>query len=352
VIASDAIDAADALLKGVYGLAPLAKATPNPLKPKGFDAIVLGALNALKKAARPGEQRALKAMLGSLERRWVGLTEAQQTKAIDAAAARYLTVARDVAADVTPLIQKQTAAVIFATKGAAEQAFKLKIHPTLDAADHQAVAFAASSQGNFIRNQYGARAAALSQVARDVVAKGVEDGLDRFAIGEALAARLNQTDAQRSDGYWRLIASVFVARARTYSTLKSFDEAGIASYQFEAVLDEETSEICRFMHRKVFPVASALKRFHDVEQAEDPESVKDLQPWAGTAKTPDGDVMLYYKEGETRHPIARVDSAGYGKKDEVGTYSHALTNEQMANAGMSAPPLHGHCRSILIPFFE
>jgi SPP1 gp7 family putative phage head morphogenesis protein len=345
------IEAADAILLDVFGLSPLAKAPPNPLKPKGFDSIVLGALNAIKKAVAPTEHTALKAMLQKLERGWNGMTPEQRTGAIDTAAASYLKIARDAAPAVAKVIQGEGPAIVLATKNAANAEYKLKIHPNFDTVDDAAVHFAATSQANFIRDAMGKRAVAHSQTARDVVAKGLEAGFDKYEIAKELGAALNQTDAARSNAYWTLIASVFVSRSRSYATLRSFDEAGISAYQFEAVLDEVTSEICRFMHGKVFQVAPSIARFHDVEALSDPEGVKDLQPWASVGKTDDGGSALYYQANGQRNVIARVDSSGVGQKDGVGTYSHGMTNVEISDAGLSCPPLHGHCRSIMVPVF-
>jgi SPP1 gp7 family putative phage head morphogenesis protein len=345
-----ALDAADRLL-AEYGFAPLEKAERNPLKPSGFDAIVLDALGTLKKAAKPGEQEALKSMLQQLERQWGGLSAAERTTAIDQAAKSYLKIARDVAPKVAPLIKNQASAVVLATKMAADAEFKLGIHPNLDAADMVAVTFTAASQANFIRNQYGVRVARYSQLARDIVADGLEKGLDRHDVGENLSKAFYQTDVARSDAYWRVIASTFVARSRAYSTLRSFDEAGITAFQFEAVMDEVTTEICRFMHGKVFPVAQAMKTMMDTESDADPESVVERQPWVGQGKTEDGTMALFYKSQGQRKLVCRVDSPGYGSVDKAGTYSHGMSNQQLSTAGMTTPPLHGHCRSTLVPVF-
>lgn len=349
-VAKNGRAAADAILKDIFGLDRIAKA--DPLTRPGFDSFVLETLYELKKVADPIEHEALVTMVSQLQRQWGGLSAAEQKKAIDAAAKDYLGISRDIGPKVGPVLQDHGERVVVATRLSTASTFKLQIEPSFDIVDEHAVAFAAQSQGNFIRNAQGVRAVQLSQVARNVVADGIAEGLDYHDIGKNLADRMSQTDAARADSYWKLIASVFVARARTYSTLRSFDEAGIASYQFESVLDERTSHICRFLHGKVFPVAGALKAFAASEDAEDPEEVKAIQPWPSVGKTENGDTALYLKQADgARKLIARVEESALGQKDNTGKYSHAMSNGEMSEAGMSQPPLHGHCRSTLVPVF-
>jgi SPP1 gp7 family putative phage head morphogenesis protein len=347
-VARAGIRAAEGILKDFFGL-PVAKA--NPLTKPGFDAFVFGVMDELKKTADPIEGAALKAMVSKLQRQWGGMSEAEQTKAIDAAAKDYLSIARDVGPAVGPVLKDHGARIAVATKLANAQTFNLAIEPNLDIADAGAIAFASKSQCNFIRSASGVRATQLSQVARDVVAKGIEDGHDHYTIGAELAKQLNQTDAARSDAYWRMIASVFTARARTYSTLRSFDEAGISSYQFESVLDERTSQQCRFMHGRVFPVSGALGKFAAAEAAEDPEDVKAITPWPGVGKTEDGDLALYVKQGGSRKFIAQVTESAMGQKDNPGKFKTGMSNAQLSDLGVSQPPLHGHCRSTIVPIF-
>lgn len=339
-LAREAIRVADVLLKNLYGLTPLRKAPPNPLHPAGYDVIVLELLKQLSAAMDPSAKKRLKGFIAAVEAH-------PNPRLIDAAAKKWLTISTDQAAVVVPLLKNVGPAIVLATKMAAQTDLGLKIVPSLDAVDRHVVDFAAQSQAHFIRDEYGRRSVAYSQVARDVVSQGVEAGLDRYAIGKLLAERLTGTDAARSESYWRMIASVFTARSRSYGTLKGFSEAGIERYQFHAVLDEVTSEICRFMHGKVFTTLPALARFE--AKLTDPEDIKDAQPWASVGKTDDGDAALFYKKGGERHLIARVNESGVGQKDGVGSYSHGMSSSALSAAGMSAPPLHGHCRSVLLP---
>jgi hypothetical protein len=119
-------------------------------------------------------------------------------------------------------------------------------------------------------------------------------------------------------------------------------------YRFEAVLDEVTSEVCRFMHGKVFTVEHAMDRFRDVERARDPERIRDVQPFVEVGADPEGNQVLFYERGGRRRAVAQVDEPAVGERDEVGRYSRALSPPQLEAAGVTVPPLHGRCRSTIV----
>lgn len=342
------VRAGDEILSGFFG-SPVTKA--DPLTRPGFDSFVLNMLDDLQEIADPVEQAGMKAMVSTLQRQWGGLSAQEQKKAIDSAAKEYLGITRELGTKVGPVLKDHAEAVSLATKMSNATRFKLNIEPNLDIADHDAVTFATYSTGNYIRNAQGVHVARYSKIARDIVAKGVEDGLDYHAIGAQLSETLNATSAARSDAYWKMIASTFIARSRTYSTLRSFDEAGITAYQFESVLDERTSHVCRFMHGRVFPVAKALGKFAAASNLDDPLDLPDVMPWPGVGKTDEGDLAIFVKQGGSRKFLAQITESGMGQKDNPGKYAHAASNESIADIGCSQPPLHGHCRSTLIPVF-
>lgn len=342
--------AADDLLVEVFGF-PISKAgkAANPLSPTGFDALVIDLLLEIQKVAYGPEKDALDKALEKLDVDWPNMTKAQRSAAIADAADTFLGLAKDIAPKVGKAIQGKAPAIVLATKAAASKKFKLSIEPSFNALDERIVKAAATHQAHFIRDQYGVRSKQFSQTARSIVASGLEEGIDRYKIGEELFTTLSATSAERSRSYFQLIASVFSSRSVTFATLSSFTEAGIQSFTFEAVLDEVTTEICRFLHGQTFSVKAGVSRYEEVAAESDPEMVKELQPWASVGKTEDGGAALFYKSGGERKPIAAIDVPAYGMKDKVGTYSKAMSPAEIQAAGLSCPPLHGHCRSNIVP---
>lgn len=141
---------------------------------------------------------------------------------------------------------------------------------------------------------------------------------------------------------------VFTNRARTYTQLGAFDEAGIERYRFDAILDEVTSEACRFLHGKVFTVERAIDRFRSVERARDPDVIRDAQPFVQVGTDREGNQVLFYERGDRRRAVAQVDEPAVGTRDEVGRYSRALSPTQLEAAGVTVPPIHGRCRSTIV----
>jgi len=62
----------------------------------------------------------------------------------------------------------------------------------------------------------------------------------------------------------------------------------------------------------------------------------------------EGNQVLFYERGDRRRVVAQVDEPAVGERDEVGTYSRDLSDEQLEAAGVTVPPLHGRCRSTIV----
>ena len=114
----------------------------------------------------------------------------------------------------------------------------------------------------------------------------------------------------------------------------------------EAVLDEVTTDICRFLHGKIFAVSQGLKQFETVEA--NPDDLGNLAPWVRSARDDEGRKTLFVEQNGKRRPIAEVTRSGFGTADSQGEYGRTLSNEELSNLGISYPPFHGLCRSDLV----
>lgn len=342
--------AADEILAKVFGVPVRKVRRVNPNTPKGFDAFVLRLLGDLVDEAEPIEKEAIKTWLKDMDRDWPNMTRAQQEAAIDRASSKWLGTTRKIPVNQWPTYAAHGRTIVQQTKAAATLEHGLRIVPSFDLVDAAAVKATAEMQAFYTRNSYGMREVQMSEQARKIVSAGVEGGLDRYEIGKDLAAMAaaGPVSWQRSIGYFRMVASVFTARSRTYSNLSAYQQAEIERFRFEAVLDEVTTDVCRMMHGKIFSTSTALEGYAKVAASEDPEDVKTIQPWVQAGKSDDGQI-LYYKNAEGRRvKVATVNESAVGKKNAIGSYS-GMTPRQLERAGISAPPLHGHCRSVIIP---
>lgn len=342
---------ADALDLGEAALAlfrvDLKKAI-NPLDPKGFARLVLRFRKELQGLAGPAEALAMRRALEALDIDFTGASAAKRTAVMRAANEALRDSPLKILPKLEAKLEQEFEFMQGAVRGRVKATYGLDVSTTTSLVDEEVAKKAASAQSHYIRNEFGVRAEKASSVARNVVAKGLEDGLGRHEIAAALQEALTTYGVNRSNAYWNMISSVYAGRARQFASLSAYTEGGVDEFQFEAVLDEVTTLQCRFMHGRKFPVAHALQKYADVEKS-GPESVVDLQPWMRTGTDDDGNQFLYVKANGRSERIANVTESAYGKSDEVGSFHAKVTDARLANIGCTSPPLHGNCRSTIIP---
>ncbi|HCF58195.1 MAG TPA: head morphogenesis protein, partial [Myxococcales bacterium] len=212
--------------------------------------------------------------------------------------------------------------------------------------DRRVVAHVTSSQGNFVRDEYGRRIEGFGQEARRIVAAGLEEGLGRDDLAEALEQAARAALVDRAPFYWETVAASFIAQGRSYAQMSSYAEAGIRQYRIEAVLDEQTTNICRYLHGKTFSVADALRRFDRIEQLEDPEAIKQAMPWVREAQDREtGRTRLYVNGGRGRTDLAEVTRSAMGTRDDRGDFRALASDSALNEVGIGFPPYLGLCRS-------
>ena len=229
--------------------------------------------------------------------------------------------------------------------------YALIISPTsTNTVDSRLLELVIRSQTNFVRNSLGVRMKTLGEKARQVVSSGLESGLGRKEVARNLAGMAHAELVGRATSYWDVVAGAFIGSGRSASQMSAYAEAGIHRYVIEAVLDEHTTEICRFLHGKTFRVEDALSRLERAAALEDPMEIKSLQPWVrdGTSDK-DGHRWLYAGQGSERKPVVEVLRGGFGSRDVRGEYGRCLSDRQLADLGVSLPPFHGLCRTTTVP---
>jgi SPP1 gp7 family putative phage head morphogenesis protein len=338
-------EAAEEILSGVFRI----EKALDPLAPDGFMAIVRRLGRALRGVARPAEDGALRRAIERLDVDWPNLPPQARDQVVRAARQALQGVEAQVLPAVDHVFEVEGERVVGKTRRSTVRRLGLRIDADLSTTDERIARFVRESQGNFVRDEYGRRREAFTQRAKEIVASGMERGLGREDIVGELAKTMGEQAFDRSRDYWEVVSMVFTNRARTATQLSTFEEAGIETYRFEAVLDEVTSEVCRFMHGKVFTVSKATDRFRQVERARDPERIRDIQPFMQVGADREGNEVLFYERGARRRAVAQVDEPGVGEADRIGEYSRPLSNEQLEAAGVTVPPIHGRCRSTILP---
>lgn len=345
-LAACGCDAATELLASVYRV-QVAK-TIDPLDPQGFLRIVTRLQHALRGVTAAEEAAAMRTALKALDVDWKNLTLQGRENVFAAARAAIDGVPTRVLPKIEEKFQVVGPAVMGEARGSSIRRFGFNIGVAMTQRDLQAEAFIRASVGNFIRDQYGARRDELSAIAREVVAQGLEAGEGSKAIAGNLEQVLGN-QVMRSKDYWQIIATSFSNQARTFSQLNAYAEAGVQRYTFDAVLDEVTTDQCRFYHGKTFSVGAGIATATRVMQARSPEEVKNINPWIRSGKDEGGNRILYYVRDGEPVVVAQVDRSGQGARDDVGEYSRAMDSQKLEQSGIPWPPLHGHCRSTIVP---
>lgn len=347
-----AADLAEEVVAHAFGLPARKQQTQNPLEDDEFEGILKSLFGSILRVVEPEDRRALQTVQTMLDLNWPGMSEAERERALQKIGVALGGVPNVVVQKVDKVLALQGPQIVVATKQASAATFDLPISPSFNLVDQRVIEAARRSHAHYIRNEYGVREERASAVARDIVSKGLARGLDRYAIAEELEPAMAALGVTRSRGYFQMVSSVYAARARTWGQIAAFDEAAIEYMEWMSVLDESTSDVCRYLDGKVFPVAAARQRHEAVADSEDPESVVELQPWVSTGKAENGAMALYYKREGKRIPIATVERSGVGAKDDRGEFSRGASVDALVKAGITSPPAHAHCRSLLVPASE
>ncbi|MBI2933002.1 MAG: minor capsid protein [Planctomycetes bacterium] len=167
----------------------------------------------------------------------------------------------------------------------------------------------------------------VSDSFRDTIARGIEEGVGRKAIGKRLRDLMAGTkDAPGKLELYNRVAAVSVNRANNWGGMFSLEEAGVEEYVFRAVMDERTSQICKDLNGRVFSVPRVMKV---VRQALDgpPSAIENIAPWP----THDAERNDFF-----------IESGG------ERAYLNGKSEEWLADHGVALPPLHGNCRSVVV----
>lgn len=338
------IEAIDAVLAKVHRV-ELVKAL-DPLDPDDFLVIVSRLAEAMHAASAGSEAAALRAALAALDVDWPSLTPTEIDRVVDAAREALLPITAEVMPTIAEAFEIRGPEVMQAVREGAIDRFGLDIATSLSLRDQQAEQYIRAAYSNMVTNAYGEQIDALAASARDVVANGLEQGLGRDEIAAELEALMGDS-LMRGRSYFQVVATSFMNTARTASLLNSYADAGIESYRFEAVMDEATTDQCRFYHDQVFSVSAGVSAMNATIRSGSIDELQETNPWIRVGRDGDGQYM-YYERGGEQTVVARIESSGVGTQS-AGTYSGGMSSTQLSAAGIPWPPLHASCRSTIVP---
>jgi SPP1 gp7 family putative phage head morphogenesis protein len=314
--------------------------------PSGFDRAVALLAVRLRRAVGRADVDAVREAVAVLDVDWRRTTAAARRRLVAEALAAAGRATAVIPVRIAAPLGDAAQEVVAATRTHARRAQGLAIAADFNALDRRVVRHVVSSQGNFVRDEYGRRLDAFGEQARAIVAAGLEQGLGRDDIAADLERAARAALVERAPFYWDVVASSFIGQGRSFAQMSSYAEAGVQRYRIEAVLDERTTHICRYLHGKTFAVADALRRFERVEQLDQPEDVKRALPWVREALDPEtGRTRLYVGGGAGRLDLAEITRSALGARDDRGDFRSLASDAALSEVGIGFPPYHGLCRT-------
>jgi SPP1 gp7 family putative phage head morphogenesis protein len=333
--------------------APVAKASGqiDPRSPEDFLRIVDQVARALRRATQGAEADAVRQVIDQLDVDWPHLTDADRMRIVRAANEAIASVPPAIMPKVHEVLDLEAGRVVRRTRRSVKQTFSLKISSDFTRTDERIAQFVARSQTNFIRDEYGRRQVAFSEKARQIVSRGIAQGLGRDDISRELRETFRNTAVNRSAFYWDVVASAFVGRARSLVEVSSYAEAGISHYLIVAVLDEVTTDICRFLHGKRFSVGASMAQFARIERLRDPERIKHEQPWLQVRQDRRGNrvIVVPAARGDVRVAVVEDSAERKHAKDERGRFRSGISAAKLETLNVGPPPYHGMCRTQTVP---
>lgn len=324
-----------------------------PLDPNEFDRIDTRLSQKLNDIAKKGDTQAMKRVLNDLAK--VKNVDVLQQAAQQSINEQFKAVPGQIVPPQSVELTRQGRSISMGTRQGINEKFNLGISQNFSAFDERIGKHLVGSHANFVRDEYGKRSESLSRQARNIINRGQKQGLGLGEIQADLAQTLGTSNVLRSQSYWATVSNAFVNRSRTFTAFGGYREAGVTLYQISSVLDEATTDTCRFLHGKVLDLDRALANFDQQAALDDPLDLKTVNPWiremkVGPNRTPT--LALNPPSGpggkKVFKPIATVTRSGLGTQG-TGKFSKGVSNQALMDGGIHGPPYHGRCRTDVIP---
>lgn len=318
--------------------------------PGAFDHAVATLAAKLRALSGPADRAAARDALAILDVDWSNTTSEQRDRLVDRATHTAALHQDGLVISAAAVLWQTARAFLGATRRDARNHDGLNVGVDFNALDDRITKHMQRSETYFVRDEHGRRLAAFSQKARDTIAAGLAQGLGRADLAHAVGQAAEQALVLRNRFYWDIVAASFAGRARSYGQVSAFAEAGIERYAVHAVLDERTTAFCRFMDGKEFVVRDAINLIERVASLQNPDQIKDAQPWGREGINPDtGRAGLYVARGGERRWLATVERSGVGMRDDPGHFTVHQDGRDLHGCGLSLPPYHGCCRTQVQP---
>lgn len=203
-------------------------------------------------------------------------------------------------------------------------------------------------QGWFMRDYQKTISAGLTERGRRIVQDGLSKGLGRKEIGKRLWEQLPGMWEGMGKRYADVVAANAVSRARSWAELVSYQSAGVEMLEAQAVLDERTTDYCRFIDGQIIEVNACMDLAQQAANVSKPDDIYRVSPFMRTVME-DG---KRYIETATGTRLAEMVRSGAGRVNDRGEFRAFISGRQLPHAHVGMPPYHHACRTYTVPRVE
>lgn len=348
----EAIETIDQLLEELTGRVEKARGKWDLTTEDGFSEAVLSIALRMRGDERDKIQNWVRPFRAALKQNWPELTAAESKAAIAEVGSLISDLGTQVANGQALVLDQFSQRIVEDTKASAIDRYGLGIAPSFTRADEVAQNQIMNSTVNFIRDREGAIHDKYSLRARNYIAfTAAQRGLGREEIARNLESLFLD---MRKPSYWDFVANHFVNRSRAMSSLNAYAQANVTVYRIVAVLDERTTDTCRFLDGQIFDVQSSIDLVNNAEKqaadAGDVNLIKEFNPFVWTSG--DGKTLTTMPPSGNQARIADIVRSGVGNVGDRGEFAKGLDPKQMNERGVGPPPYHAFCRTTIVPEFQ
>lgn len=258
-----------------------------------------------------------------------------------------LQLGAEVADKVAPQIEDAVSSMYRAAKDVTARALKRK--PRILQVDQESIDVL--NQSSIWYTEHGYRRVFEPRI-NDLAQATLEEGYGSAELADRLFSTLDESIG-RGEGYWQIVASQAVNSSRNFSQVNTYRQARIEKYQIVAVMDERTSQICRYLDGAEFRVAPAADNVQDILDHGAPTSdaeadrVMGLHPWVGLDSSRMGSKMpaLFVDLGRGIKRFLPGSKVSEGGALTGHRPPEMVTLEEL---DLWLPPYHGHCRTTTV----
>lgn len=118
----------------------------------------------------------------------------------------------------------------------------------------------------------------LSEEIAQFGAQAIEEGLSWEDAGKLFKEQFNGLYG-RSTAYWEGFANNVVTRSREFGHIDGYEDIGVQYFKFVAVNDHRTSNICRTLNGRLFPLKWGQKIRDGYVKAKTPQKAMKVSRW-------------------------------------------------------------------------